>query len=416
MYYFTNQLLHGMARAADKELKLSVKTNFRGIENIVQLVAIDDHELYAEIRRFNRNCYQPAMAKYQRFYETAHTPFMKKILEDKPTDLDWMGSEILLRTKGLYAECVGDNCVFGDGYKAKSSVKHVTFDKDYGDYRTPQGLEIKMPHCSDWWQGRIDDNKDVGIRGRLLKFSKGLVVKENGISEMTFFDRAKLAIASIAKVIGKERTQYEYEDAVIRNILTNTARSEKVNPNLGKDNNTAANMLGFMASFKAFVQTEVTVQTLKNNLHLILAFLQFVLIFSLPFIGLFGLFYFNALLAPLVYFVTLKISPFIWSVVDYVDNKLLEKMGLNSMWENLLVGNNDDLVSAQQTFVAEIIVMGLYLILPIVLSRFLNTVVGGSSVYGAISEQTGAGASKVSEGASKQGQNIASKISYKGKK
>ena len=173
---------------------------------------------------------------------------------------------------------------------------------------------------------------------------------------MSFFDSAKLAIANVAEFFGAQSTQYEYEDAVIRNILTNTVREQRTRPAIAEDNNVVINMLGTVASFTAFVKTEIGVQVLKNNLYLILSFITFTVLFSLPFVGLFGMFKFSAMMVPVVYFMTIKITPFIWSVVDYADNKLIEKMGLESTWSNMLIGNNDDLLQTQSSLVTEILI------------------------------------------------------------
>jgi hypothetical protein len=294
-------------------------------------------------------------------------------------------------------------CASGDGIKAIRHVNGITYDENYGDYKeqvTEQ--EIVTPYCSDWWQGRLGNGDDFGLRSRLLDYAKSLTIvdKETGLSDVSFYDKSMLALASLSDNTGFSLAQAEYENVVIRNILSNSARNSSTAPSIATDDpSIIANIFGLASSASDSMFASVKVQVIKNNMYLVLAFGFLVLLVTMPFIHAFGMFTFNSLAPIFVFFLLLKVTPFFWHVTDIIDNELIEIMGLDTMWSNLVIGDNAELVRAQNAFVVDLMVMGLYVGLPFLFLKMLNTVSKAAPIESAQrdmsseSESTGSSAS-----------------------
>ncbi|MGR3808208.1 conjugal transfer protein TraG N-terminal domain-containing protein [Pasteurella testudinis] len=168
---FTHTLNKAVTQAA--VASIPCKPDLRQIRFDVQHTKISSPVLLQEVRDFVEQCFVPARTKIKRQ--------QIELNEVQARDVDWIGSNLLLTSEGLY-----------DSYRSHAPRKQWAYNatRDAGLPNTGDG---GFPTCKQWWS----DDK-VGLKSRLLaEFKPGV-------------------LGSINKLFSSKK---DYEDSIIRSLV-----------------------------------------------------------------------------------------------------------------------------------------------------------------------------------------------------
>jgi hypothetical protein len=173
---------------------LPCSTNLRQLNYRVDNTRVADPALRRQLQQFDRDCYQPARAKFDRDHQNLPPGY-------GPGDTDWAGSRFFQDTGGYYDD-PNPNIAPRAGTEIPGFPYDPGRDFEYGG--TPPASGFGKPTCRQWW---IDPS--VGLRKRLLDQIDPKVLTD---------------LKSAAAAAAKPPTAVQVEDAQVRRLFLTEAR------------------------------------------------------------------------------------------------------------------------------------------------------------------------------------------------
>ena len=324
LWYTVSSLAGGINAAI--EAILPDQEDIRSLMHSMGQLSIHDPALQAEVRRFNRDCYQPSISVIRSFnlggdssaqapvqmvtdYNEAQNLYAGEIYGD----LSYIGARQLLNTRGLYRLCNSPaDCPHQDAIGPYSPVSG--WETIY-DFSSPAR---SGPSCADWWS-----SPGRGLKQKLVTYME---TERSDITD-SIMDNFTAWGAAIGVVNAEDRG-----DAIVQRALSNTG-SLIYGSNSDEGHNSVTN-------FKDFVDWVVgTFSAVTGNS--ILSLLNGIIVDSLPLLQGYMVLIIAALL-PLVMLVTLYspkpvitlafflmailLWPGMWAIARWIDNVLLESI------------------------------------------------------------------------------------------
>ncbi len=276
---------------------------------IAQL-SITDEGLIAEIGQFRRDCYDPALAKYQR---TANPP---EATNDFAA-VDWLGSHLFIRTPGYYRACP-DIRQCGTGYQAKVPVP---------GWPLRAGVDPKphQPRCDVWW-----DHDRLGLRIRILA---------NLQEQSPSFRRDIERVADSMKDGHRGRPLdlvRRFEDRALRRMLNQVPRI--MVERADREKGIFFNSLGWfsinglqqlVASIGALLLSalmHIIMELVVVGLPMLQALMLMLMYIALPLVAPYAVLQPGIILRAALLLFSLRFVSALWAVAEYLDERLLRTM------------------------------------------------------------------------------------------
>ncbi|MCY3769897.1 MAG: conjugal transfer protein TraG N-terminal domain-containing protein [Gammaproteobacteria bacterium] len=328
---------------------------------------IQDPKLAHQLPAFISSCFNPARNKFSKYSRNNAVPPPGEALlaEHGGSEVDWIGSRVLLGTPGMYAPCHDVN-LCGD-----------TLTADYPIRGLPDGEDT---HCNVWWGS---------LRTDLL-----------AQSEPTLWDALKDNAKSLAGV-----SEEELEDARIQAVLNGYTRSTlqldggniEYHGEQGVVDTAAGGISHLMKSF--FGEWGATVESAKAStkmhvvklaLPMVQALLLMTVYMFLPVFIVFGRFEIGSMVTLSFVLFTIKFLTAIWAIAGWVEFSLYDALYPNGTLLGALVsfGNEEEFIRNR---VLSVCTASLWLLMPAVFFYGLVWVgvKGGGGISGALGEGRG---------------------------
>jgi len=319
LWYAVMAIAHAATRAAILGLPCQ-PYDYRQLHDTLAASKIEDPELRQEATDFYQNCYVQALAKFER--EKPDTSFYAK--QNDNADTQWFGSEVFLNMPGYY-----------DTYTAGSAVKGFPYDPqrdfEYGEYHEQWG----KPNCKDWWLGTDGQN---GLRTRLLQ-------------------------AVPKPVFSFLETKPEEEDSAIKSLISQTYSEGYQSLNDEDSGHFISKWVGApIGTTMEKMSYYPKLVLIKSALPIIQAVCLMLIYMFLAFAQPFTQYRLKAISISVFVIFSITFWTFIWYVIDYVDQTLIQ-----SLYPDLFGEGS----SAQQDLADMVIGMG-YTLAPLIWTLFLS--------------------------------------------
>ncbi len=272
---------------------------------------ITDELLVGEIRDFRKDCYEPALAKYQRSGNLHPSSSYTEL----HLSVDWIGSRIFVETPGYYKQCTDVNQC-GTGYRASSRRQ------DWFSGTSGSGL----PYCDKWWT-----DSRIGLRIKIIDALKDQVPSLDSAIETTRKMQAS------KRKDGVHLNVEDYEDRYLR-------RAINLSPWVFVDRADRApqhhrTTLDFFTSFDGWQQIIASIGSLSVSavLHIIMelvviglpmlqALLLMLVYISIPIIVPYATLNPSVLVRVALLLFSLRFLTALWAIAAFLDDKLLAQM------------------------------------------------------------------------------------------
>lgn len=273
-------------------------------------LSISDEGLIAELALFRRDCYEPALAKYQR------DPNRRQASDDFEA-VDWVGSHIFLRTEGYYRACP-DIKRCGSGYHASAPVP------GWPSRLTPD-FAPGQPRCDRWWA-----EGGVGLRERLLSDLH---------AQAPWFKRhTQRVIESMDDERVKQQPDLvrRFEDRVLRRMLSQVPRImvERADREAGIFFNSLGwlsadglqQLAGTLGALVLSFILHIVMELVVVGLPMLQALLLMLLYVALPFLVPFAVVQPDIIVRAALVMFSLRFLSALWALAEFLDEKLLQTM------------------------------------------------------------------------------------------
>lgn len=354
-----------------KSLKQTLPNNIEGIRgkiDAVKKINIKSQSVKIDISNFIRDCYSPALAKYQ-----------KMSIQGVPIkQIDWFGSEYFLKTEGFYKSCTANSSSPACGH-IKPDGTTVNGNVDYPQGITTQNKSIDATNavsCKAIWLGGVNLTNTANAKGLRKKIAKDLNVST---SQWIF-------------TIG---TRGYSLDRKIRDVLF--VSEWQLMGLTGNADNKEDRDLGFIDStvyaFKSFgtwqksaslaYELEWATDFIKQYLPVTQALLLALVVIITPIVLLLGAVNLNMVIGLFLFYFTIRFLTVIWAVVAWLDDKLLYIIygsAGNSAYETVISAASSFTTSGNVIVIG---IMTLYILAPIIWFKLMS-MAGGKAMSGAI--------------------------------
>jgi TraG-like protein, N-terminal region len=325
---------HGINRAATKVFpdRLSMRMLDQGLATM----KLDDPAMLSELAAFNTQCYIPAVNKMQTFWRGGNLPNdLYRNKEDYGVDdLNWMGSQILLKTEGLYKPC-SNTASCGSSLQASNPVNDFVWN-DMRDGQpipgtaSPDFRPMGFPYCDEWW---------IKLRAGLYAQHSGMLDEINNI--LSFNNLALLVPGGQGLSAAAD---YTAEDEVVRIVLSRSSAHELFSDDLTYYTGKIKQDAGVMASVGKSV-TDAAVraaewggtmvstpfssieQTAMNNMAPIVQSVVLMALYMLaPFVAIFSGFRWQVVFTYAVLILSVISWQIWWTFIMWVDSNMLMSM------------------------------------------------------------------------------------------
>lgn len=324
LWYTVSSLASGINAAI--EAILPDQEDIRELMHSMGQLSIHDPALQAEVRRFNRDCYQPSISAIRTFnlggdasalaptqlvtdFNAAQSAYNGEIYGD----LSYIGARQLLNTRGLYRLCSNPaDCPHQEAIGPNSPVSG--WETIY-DFSSPARVG---PSCEDWWS-----STSRGLKQKLVTYME----TERADLTDSIGDSFTAWGASIGVVSEEDRG-----DAIIQRALSNTG-SLTYDSNSAEGHNSVNNFKDFVdwvvGTFSAV--TGNGIMSLLNgiivdSLPLLQGYLVLVTAALLPLVMLVTLYSPKPVIALAFFLMAILLWPGMWAIARWIDNVLLESI------------------------------------------------------------------------------------------
>jgi hypothetical protein len=323
---------HGINRAATKVFpdRLSMRMLDQGLATM----KLDDPAMLSELAAFNTQCYIPAVNKMQTFWRGGNLP--SDLYQNKEAygvdDLNWMGSQILLKTEGLYKPCSNTRSC-GSSLQASNPVNEFIWNDARDGQPIPGTVDsasMGYPYCDEWW---------IKLRAGLYAQHSGMLDELNNI--LSFNNLALLVPGGQGLSAAAD---YTAEDEVVRIVLSRSSAHELFSDDLTYYTGKIKQDAGVMASVGKSV-TDAAVraaewggtmvstpfssieQTAMNNMAPIVQSVVLMALYMLaPFVAIFSGFRWQVLFTYAVLILSVISWQIWWTFIMWVDSNMLMSM------------------------------------------------------------------------------------------
>ena len=274
-------------------------THIRAISLALNYAKFNDPQLVAELQRFDKDCYLPALAKL----EASPRPTIVSPHARRPRPPEWRGDDFWFNSPGFY-----------DYYKAENRMDswaaRYDFDNTFG------------PRCAEWWR-----DEQIGLESRLYSYIKPTRVSDR---------------------FNSGSVDPEWKRKVVRGFLQKSppdinASPSGVNQAPGNKNPLApTTWLGEAGILLGYIMTKTAMYIVTSGLPMVQAIVLACLYIALPIAVPF------ATLRPglLVFFVSalfsLKFLTALWALSKFIDERMIGYMYDNT--SNLVQLDSNDTV------------------------------------------------------------------------
>lgn len=389
LWYTVSSLASGINAAI--EAILPDQEDIRGLMHSMGQLSIHDPALQAEVRRFNRDCYQPSISTIRTFnlggdasvqaptqtvtdFNASQSAYEGQIYGD----LSYIGARQLLNTRGLYRLC-GDpaDCPHQEAIGPNSPVSG--WETIY-DFSSPARVG---PGCEDWWS-----SASRGLKQKLVTY----MTTERADLADSVMDTFTAWGTNIGVVSAEDR-----EDAIIQRALSNSGSliydSNSVDSN--SQQGLLDNIAGLVSSVAGNGLMSLLNGILVDSLPLMQGYLVLVTAALLPLMMLVTLYSPKPVITLAFFLMAILLWPGMWSIARWVDNVLLESIfdGYSILGMQL---------NAPAAILSIIAMLG-YIGIPVFFSKMLVVagVKAGNEAQGAINSIEGGSQKSVEKGGKK---------------
>ena len=349
-------------------------------------LSISDEGLIAELALFRRDCYEPALAKYQR------DPNRLQAANDFEA-VDWVGSHIFVRTEGYYRACPDiKHC--GASYHASAPVPGWPS-------RFAPDIAPGQPRCDSWW---AEDG--LGLRARLLADLH---------AQAPWFKRhTQRVIDSMDDERLKRHPDVvsHFEDRVLRRMLNQVPRImvERADREAGIFFNSLSwlsadglqQLAGTLGALVLSLILHIIMELVVVGLPMLQALLLMLLYVALPLVVPYAVVQPGIILRAVLVMFSLRFLSALWAIAEFLDEKLLKTMYPDSsIFEFGGSGTVADVVLGLITLVA-------YLTLPV--AWFMLVAALGSKATRSLAGSWGQAASRLEQSGSESARLLAAPL------
>ena len=317
--------VHQLASGFTKVFTLAVNSfgdvgHIRAITLAVDHAKVDDPRIRAELSQFDRDCYLPALAKYE----------TDQSASDLPT---WRGAEVLFET-GYYGTMMPQTQV-----SSWSNIYSWAAD-DYG------------PTCAEWWNHPTN--------GLLVKIYKNIL-------EVWLDDpnRSQNAQGYLEATPGSKRM----EGAVKRHLLS--APPANYNPGGWRKESSLASIPAFFGTLFAYPTIRTGMYVVQKGLPMIQALVLACIYIALPLLTPFASLRPGLLLSLATAIFAVKFLTGIWALAAFFDDRMIDFMYPDNPLFAGSGGNSADMVLGIITSLS-------YIGLPVVWLWLVSRIAGGA--------------------------------------
>lgn len=296
----------------------------------VENTRIQDPELRRQLELFTRDCWQQARAKFNASHGTLPPNY-------PPEDINWIGSQYFLDTDGYYG-----NSNINLSLRASEEIPgfpyNATRDTEYLPGFIPNW---GRPECKDWWE-----NASSGIKPRLLA-----LIDFDAVTQATV-ETGGLTLANNALM----RKILEPEKVGLGRLTADRFANQFDDPSwLAKG---GAN-LG-LAQENVFWRPKI--YALRQVAPIGQSLILMGIYFFLPFILLYSGFAIETVFTLSVVIMGIQFLTPIWTLATWLDNHLIEALGLTWFHWNPLDWNPDE---QDAKYVLQLAAMLMFVVLPV---------------------------------------------------
>lgn len=354
---FTYTLSKGFTHGAIAAIPC--KPDLRQIRFDIQNTQIKSPILRQEVEEFVQQCFVPARTKVKRQqYE---------LDEVQSRDLDWIGSSLMLNTKGLY-----------DSFRSQSPRIQFPYDanRDVGLPNTGLG---GFPNCKEWWS-----DSTVGLRARLIdQVEPDLWTRVSKAWE----NNEDYHDIVIRRLVSPENLQVS-NGRVYGSYASSTVDQVTGLPIVSALSQTA----GIVGTTVGSVLTKPLFDTIRASLPMIQSFILLAITIGMPIVVLFSSYDIRAVITLSVMQFAVIFLSFWWELARWLDTWLLGTLygsSTHSMWNWAGIQNTQD------DLIQNLVVWTLFLVFPVLWFGMLTWtgIKAGTFISNAINTST----NKVSE-------------------
>jgi hypothetical protein len=338
---------------------LPCSANLRQLNYRVDNTRVADPALRQQLQQFDRDCYQPARAKFDRDHQNLPAGYT-------PGDTDWAGSRFFQDTGGYY-----DDPNPNLAPRAGTEIPGFPYDpgRDFEFDGTPPASGLGKPTCRQWWT-----DATAGLRKRLLDQIDPKV------------------LAALKSAAGGAATPLYVEDMQIRKLVNTTVslagitvpQASLPEAGTGGFSGWLAGFLGTAGTLYHGLEQRATFYALQQAAPIGQSLILMAIYLCLPFVLVFSSYSVEtALLAALGIF-ALRFLTALWALATWIDSTMPKALGIDWFTQDA-----DNGVAA---VVAEITGALLFMGLPVVWFLVLGWAghhLAASGLAGAMSEGIG---------------------------
>jgi hypothetical protein len=341
--------------------------DFRNIQAMAHMAAINDPKLKADFNRFYSECYIPARSRYLRMnIPDDLSPNGQIILADPnygATDVDWPGSLLFLTDPAFYPSMRSYNPV--PGFALDPNDPYVA--KVISDPTVPGVLpKYGWPGCSDWWasiRSRIADPAQSTMNG-MLKKALAFAFPGNSSADIEDVTAKAAVINHTATLVDADQMMGGNPSRAISNVRT------------------VAGALGLWTTGLTFVSVTMAFMHMVSALPMIQAFILMGIFTLLPLIVFLSGYKLEVMFYGAMAIFTVKFWTVLWFIAQWLDSWLYFTMYPNQTVFTFLQNATEGSLYKEPIF--RIILFGLYIGLPVIWSGMMAWI--GVNLGGALSK------------------------------
>lgn len=266
--------------------------NLRQLNYRMENARVTDPELRQQLALFDRDCFQPAVAKFAREHQSLPVAYAND-------DLNWYGSKYFLDTAGFY-----DDGNANLAPRAREELPGFPYDADLGG-RLASGLG--RPTCKQWWADAAN-----GLRKRLLD-----------TLDPQALQAAKTAATGAA-------TALAVENALIKRIAeTSTVFVGKNGSGIDMGGTSmAVRAVGMFGVAWDAIEKQASLWALKQAAPIAQSLILMAVYLCLPFALVFSSYSIETILITALGIFAIRFLTALWALAAWVDNVMPKALGI----------------------------------------------------------------------------------------
>lgn len=329
-WWLLNSVGQGLTAAAINAIPCNV--DLRQLSVDITASAVREPRLRSELEQFHRECWIPAQRRFLRHRAEQQSPPSGLSLEE---DLAWAGSSLLLTTPGMYDSLYPQNAVAAFPYEKQRDEAFALPGYSTGGW----------PACDDWW-----GDAERGLRGRLLALmDEGMIGRWHHR-----FARSHIAEDQLLRAVLRADRDMQFA------VHTSFAASGAT----GLLQESVMSALAGYGAWRSLPEAMVMFKLLRDSAPIMQALLQLLLIVSLPLLLAVSAYRLEVMLRLSFVFLSLIFWGFWFKLVYWVDNTLTEAL-LGEGWFTRTA-------SAPFRILLQVVLFGMYILFPLLFTRFMG--------------------------------------------